>query len=80
MIKSRVVYLAASILLGLLPSLVEGQSTATIQGTVTDATNAAVPNVNISVRNTGTSEERTTRSDSAGAYLVPSLVPGNYRV
>lgn len=56
------------------------QSTASIQGTVADATGATVPNATVTVRNQGTGEERTTQTDAAGAYLVPSLPIGTYRV
>jgi hypothetical protein len=70
----------ASVVFWLLPALVHAQSTASIQGTVTDATSASVPNASISVRNTATGEERSTISDNAGAYLVASLVPGSYRI
>jgi len=56
------------------------QSTASIQGTVTDASGAAVPNATITVRNEGTGEERVTQSDATGAYLVASLPVGRYRI
>ncbi len=56
------------------------QSTASIQGTVTDATGAAVPNATVTVRNEGTGEERVAQSDAAGAYLVASLPVGRYRI
>jgi hypothetical protein len=59
---------------------VVGQSTATIQGTVTDATGAIVPNATVTVRNQDTGEVRTTATDSAGLYVVPSLPIGTYRV
>jgi hypothetical protein len=56
------------------------QSTGTIQGTVTDVTGAAVPNVPITVNNDRTGEQRVTTTDSRGIYLVPSLPVGTYRV
>jgi Carboxypeptidase regulatory-like domain len=56
------------------------QSTASIQGTVTDATGAAVPNATVTVRNEGTGQERVAQSDAAGAYLVASLPVGRYRI
>jgi hypothetical protein len=57
-----------------------GQSTATLEGTVTDATGAVVPNAKIVVHNQATGEERNVESDSAGVYVVPSLPVGTYRV
>ncbi len=56
------------------------QSTASITGTVTDPTGAVVPNATVTVRNEATGEERTTQTDAAGIYLVPSLPVGTYRV
>src|SRR5579871_6469639 len=56
------------------------QSTGTIQGTVTDASGAAVPNASVTIRNQATGEERTTQTDAAGLYVVPSLPVGTYRI
>ena len=56
------------------------QSTATLQGTVTDASNAAVPAAKVVVHNQATGVERTTQTDQSGAYLVPGLLPGIYTV
>src|SRR5450759_489652 len=77
---SRSAFVFALVLCLLFTGTVFAQSTATIQGTVTDATGALVPNATVSVRNQNTGEERTTQSDSAGAYVVPSLPVGTYRV
>jgi hypothetical protein len=51
-----------------------------VTGIVTDSSGAIVPGAKILVHNTGTGEERTAETDSAGAYLVPSLPVGTYRV
>ena len=56
------------------------QSTATLEGTVTDSSGAVAPNVKIVVRNQGTGVERTTQTESNGNYVVPALEPGVYRV
>src|SRR5882724_10146868 len=56
------------------------QSTATVVGTVSDATGASIPNAAVSVRNQNTGEERSTVTDATGAYIVPSLSVGTYRV
>jgi hypothetical protein len=63
-----------------LSSLAMAQSTATLQGTVTDTSNAAVPNVKVVIHNQQTGVERTTQTDQAGAYLVPGLLPGTYQI
>jgi hypothetical protein len=56
------------------------QSTATLQGLITDAQGAVVPGVSVVVRNQDTGVERAVVSDSAGQYLAASLPPGHYRV
>jgi len=56
------------------------QTSATLLGTVTDPSGAAVPNVTVQVSNIGTNVVREATSDAAGAYSVPNLPPGNYRV
>jgi hypothetical protein len=57
-----------------------GQSTAILQGTVTDSKGAVVPNASITVHNKGTSFERTTQTDEQGNYQVAALPVGNYSV
>ena len=59
---------------------VRGQSTATVKGTVTDASDRAVAGAKVVVRNAGTGVETTTTTDSAGAYQVPPLLPGVYQL
>ncbi len=56
------------------------QSTATLQGTVTDAQGGVVADAQILVRNQATGVERTTKSDSTGHYLVAALPVGIYRI
>ncbi len=56
------------------------QTSATVQGTVSDATGAFVPNAKIVLHNDQTGEERVTQSDDAGVYLAASLPLGTYRV
>jgi hypothetical protein len=56
------------------------QSTATLQGSVTDPQGAFVPNAKIVVRGQGTGSERTVQSDSDGNYQVAALPAGAYRV
>jgi Carboxypeptidase regulatory-like domain/TonB dependent receptor len=56
------------------------QSTATLSGSVTDPSGAAVPQAQVTVRGLSTGVVREVKSDSAGDYSVPSLQPGNYSV
>src|SRR5712692_7898237 len=67
-------------LLFLASSAALGQSTATLQGTVTDQKDAVVPNATVIVRNQSTSIERTVQTDSTGSYQIAALPPGPYTV
>jgi hypothetical protein len=53
---------------------------ATLSGTVTDATGAALPNVHVSIKNTATGITRGIAAESAGFYTATNLLPGNYEV
>jgi Carboxypeptidase regulatory-like domain/TonB dependent receptor len=50
----------------------------TITGTVTDPSGAAIPNAQVEVRNVATSVVTTARSNEAGVYTIPFLLPGTY--
>src|SRR5712691_90953 len=56
------------------------QSTATLQGTVLDPQGGVVPRADVIVRNIATGLERTTQTDTAGYFQVPSLPVGTYRI
>jgi outer membrane receptor protein involved in Fe transport len=56
------------------------QTTASIQGTVTDQSGAAVVGAKVTVKNTALGIERTTQTTSTGSYEVPALPPGVYTV
>src|SRR5215218_10043059 len=56
------------------------QSTATLQGTVTDSKGAVLPNATVIVRNRNTSTERTIQTDSDGNYQLAALPVGLYSV
>jgi hypothetical protein len=71
-------FVAAGVLFMLPPAW--AQSTATLQGTVTDSQGASLPGATVAVRNLGTGVERTTVSDNRGEYQVASLPVGLYRV
>ncbi|MGZ4823110.1 MAG: carboxypeptidase-like regulatory domain-containing protein, partial [Terriglobales bacterium] len=56
------------------------QSTATLQGTVTDESGAVVPNARVTAVNQETNLQRSTVTDTTGNYLIPTLPVGTYRV
>jgi len=64
----------------LLAAPVRAQSTATLQGTVTDAQGAAVPGASVSVKSVATGAQRDVVTDNHGDYQVASLPVGLYRV
>ena len=51
-----------------------------ILGNVTDASGAAVPGANVTLRNQDTGRELTMVTDEAGSYLFVELEPGRYEV
>src|SRR5213593_1268663 len=53
---------------------------ATLSGTVTDATGALIPGVEISATETETGVVSTALTNESGTYQFPSLQPGPYRV
>ena len=55
-------------------------ATATILGTVTDASGAAIPEAAVQVKNTGTGATQTTTSDAQGRFRVSELPVGTYDI
>lgn len=73
----RLALLLVSFALG---GLAHAQSTASLNGTVTDPTGAAVPNARVVATNQATGVGSATQTDAAGAYLFPALPIGTYRL
>jgi len=55
-------------------------STGTISGLVTDESGAVAPGAQVTIRNVETGIARSSTTDAAGRYRVPSLIPGRYEV
>jgi outer membrane receptor protein involved in Fe transport len=55
-------------------------SGATLSGTVTDQSGAAVPNAQLVIKNTGTGVSAPVDANSDGFYSAPNLQPGTYEV
>src|SRR5437763_8470368 len=76
--KHRLLYLSLLCFLFLaLPSVSFGQN-ATIVGTVTDPSGAAMPNVNVTITNTETNWTRTIPTNDSGQYVTPDIQIGRY--
>ena len=73
----RAVYLLVG---GVFLLTVHAQTTGVITGTVTDSTSAVMPNVQVTVRNVGTGEERVVLTNTSGFYVANSLPVGTYDV
>ncbi len=56
------------------------RTTGDIQGTVTDPSGAAVPNVTITLKDLGTGVAKTTTSGTDGAFVFLNLLPGKYEL
>jgi outer membrane receptor protein involved in Fe transport len=53
---------------------------ATLSGTVTDQSGAAIPNAQVSIKNTATGVARNVTTNDDGIYTAPNLLPGSYEV
>ena len=62
----------------LLTPWARAQENATLTGTVADPTGAVIPNVNITLTNVATGQQRTTITNSSGIYLFASLGVGRF--
>src|ERR1043165_9800835 len=81
MLSKRIVTFVLMLVAALLAtSLALAQSTATLQGTVTDAKGAVLPNATVVVRSRSNSDERKTQTDSDGNHQIAALPVGVYTV
>ena len=84
--RSRSVGTVFAIVLTLCFSLMAGVAAhaqvtgATLSGTVTDPSGAAVVGATVSAKNTATGISKDVTSDSAGLYTLPNLEPGAYEI
>jgi Carboxypeptidase regulatory-like domain/TonB dependent receptor len=58
----------------------QGQSTAVLNGTVSDPSGAAVPSAKVVVTNVATGVDWNTQTNGSGLYFLPSLPPGTYQI
>src|ERR1700682_1964242 len=53
---------------------------ATLSGTITDPQGGAIANAKVSAKNMSIGVSTDTNTNSAGAYTVPNVIPGDYQV
>src|SRR5258708_26553140 len=64
----------------LLPGVYAQSDTGRIAGTITDATNAALQNATVTVKNEKTGQIRKVKANEQGAYIVTQLGPSSYAI
>src|ERR1700730_9138779 len=73
--------LLALVFLAVLLAPAYGQVTgATLSGTVRDQSCGVLPAASISIRNVATGVTRAVKTDTAGFFSAPNLLPGNYEI
>ena len=76
---SRVLVLSPLlVLLVCIPRAAAQSTTASLQGTVSDQSQAMVPGATVTLRDVNTGFLRTTTSDREGRYVLPFVPPGTY--
>ena len=77
---TKVVLISALVSVGAVAALAQTGGGATLVGTVKDGTGAAVAGAKVTVVNTATNFTTENITSAEGAYYIPYLVPGEYRV
>lgn len=72
--------LIGSFFIFLMKAQAQGESTSAIAGQVTDATNAAIPGVSVTVTSREIGLERRAKTDEEGRFNFPLLRPGTYSI
>ena len=70
--------LVSAAVLSAVPAAGQTATTGIVLGTVTDPAGGVVPDAKVELTNTATNELRTGQTNSAGQYVFPNVVPGDY--
>jgi len=76
--KAAVVFIACLLAAGTTAVLHAQDGSAQVSGTIADPTGAAVPKATVTATNITTGVETTRETNSAGAYVLSALQPGEY--
>jgi hypothetical protein len=68
------------LLLGAVPARAQASATAQISGIVKDDSGGVLPGVDVAVTRTDTGQKRNAITDADGAYVIPNLAVGPYRL
>jgi len=74
--SGRSILMFLSLLILLLPASVFGQSVSAVTGLVSDANGAVVPGVTVTLTDTKTAKEVTTKTNDSGVYSFTNQLPG----
>src|SRR5581483_10311856 len=75
-----VLLLSLLLILGSVSLFAQGMQTATLQGSVTDASGAPLPGVTVTAKSPALIGTRTAVTQSGGDYVMPGLAPGDYTI
>ncbi len=64
----------------LLPGIARGQATATVNGTVRDASGGVIPEASVTLHNRATNLDRNATTNGVGFYVFPDIQPGEYDI
>ena len=78
--KSRLLWFCLLIISVCVPVALFAQDTASITGTVTDSSGAAIPNAQVSIQSREHGISRTTTTNGDGNYLISAVPPGTYQL
>jgi hypothetical protein len=67
-------------LMGVTVAMAQTATTGSLVGTVTDSSDAVVPNATVTLKHVSTGETQTTVTNGQGVYRFPLLQPGEYTV
>ena len=76
----RSIFFLVAVLGLVLPGIARGQATATVNGTVRDASGGVIPEAGVTLHNRGTNLDRNATTNGVGFYVFPDIQPGEYDI